>query len=106
MATAERDATAWYAANNQVYMLGTAANYAAERNLVVGSASGSTATGYNALEGRHSPARSRADQAVFESAATDGANALDPLAGVVIATSLLMAAGCAWAVSRRLAEYR
>jgi hypothetical protein len=35
-----------------------------------------------------------------------GANALDPLEGVVIAASLLMAAGCAWAVSRRLAEYR
>ena len=36
VAAAERDATAWYAANTQVYQLGTAANYAAERNLVVG----------------------------------------------------------------------
>jgi hypothetical protein len=53
------------------------------------------------------PARSvsyaiQADQAVFAA----GANALDLLTGVVIAASLLMAAGCAWAVSRRLAEYR
>jgi hypothetical protein len=43
---------------------------------------------------------------VFASGASAGASALDPLTGVVIATSLLMAAGCAWAVSRRLAEYR
>ena len=47
-----------------------------------------------------------ADQGIFDSAATAGANTLDPLAGVVIAASLLMALGCGWAVSRRLAEYR
>ena len=47
-----------------------------------------------------------ADQAVFDAAAAAGSNTLGPLAGVVIAASLLMAVGCAWAVSRRLAEYR
>ena len=47
-----------------------------------------------------------ADQAVFDSGATAGANALDPLEVVVIAASLLMAVTCGWAVSRRLAEYR
>ena len=105
VATAERDATAWYAANNQVYRLGGEANYAGERNLVVGATAGNTLTGYNALEGDLTQAIA-ADQAVFDSAAASGANELDPLAGVVIAASLLMAAGCAWAVSRRLAEYR
>jgi len=105
VATAQRDATAWYAANDQVYLLNSKANYAAERGLIVGSGAGSTATAYTALEGDITSAI-RADQGVFDSAATQGANALDPLAGVVIATSLLMAAGCAWAVSRRLAEYR
>jgi hypothetical protein len=105
VAAAGRDATSWYPANTQVYKLGTAANYAGERNLVVGSASGSTVTGYNALEDDFSRAIA-ADQAVFGSGASGGANALDPLTGVVIATSLLMAAGCAWAVRRRLAEYR
>jgi hypothetical protein len=105
VATAQRDATAWYAANDQVYLLNSKANYAAERGLIVGSGAGSTATAYTALEGDITSAI-RADQGVFDSAATEGANALDPLAGVVIATSLLMAAGCAWAVSRRLAEYR
>jgi hypothetical protein len=105
VATAQRDATAWYAANDQVYLLNSKSNYAAERDLIVGSGTGSTATAYTALEGDITNAI-RADQAVFDSAATEGANALDPLTGVVIATSLLMAAGCAWAVSRRLAEYR
>jgi hypothetical protein len=105
VAAAGRDATSWYAANTQVYKLGTAANYAGERDLVVGSASGNTLTGYHALEAEI-PQAITADQAIFASGASDGANALDPLTGVVIATSLLMAAGCAWAVSRRLAEYR
>jgi hypothetical protein len=105
VATAARDATAWYAANNQVYLLNSKADYAAERDLIVGSASGSTATGYSLLEGDITKAIT-ADQAIFDSAATEGANTLDPLAGVVIAASLLMALGCGWAVSRRLAEYR
>ena len=54
IATAERDATAWYAANNQVYRLGSAiaANYAGERNLVVGWTNASTAAGYTTLGGR------------------------------------------------------
>jgi hypothetical protein len=105
VAAASRDATSWYAANTQVYKLGTQSNYAAERNMIVGSTAGSTLAGYNALEADFSKAI-KADQAVFASAAAEGASALDPLTGVVIATSLLMAAGCGWAVSRRIAEYR
>jgi hypothetical protein len=105
VATAERDASAWYSANDQVYRLGVAADYSGERNLVVGGGAGNTFAGYNHLEIDLDHALA-ADQAVFDSAATAGANALDPLEGVVIAASLLMAAGCAWAVSRRLAEYR
>jgi hypothetical protein len=105
VAGAARDATAWYAANNQVYLLNGKANYAAERDLIIGSASGSTATGYTLLE-RDITKAIAADQDIFDSAATEGANTLDPLAGVVIAASLLMALGCGWAVSRRLAEYR
>jgi hypothetical protein len=81
--------------------LGDAADYAAERSLVVGG----TAAGYTALDGDMSQAIA-ADQAVFDSGATAGAHALDPLEGVVIAASLLMAVSCGWAVSRRLAEYR
>jgi hypothetical protein len=101
VATAETDATAWYTANDQIYRLDNGAHYAAERSLIVGS----TAAGYTALENDITKAIA-ADQAVFSSGANAGASALDPLAGVVIAAALLMAAGCAWGVSRRLAEYR
>ena len=71
MATAERDATAWYTANRQVYKLGAAANYAGERDLVVGGVPGNTLTGYNALEGDLTQAIG-ADESVFKSAAADG----------------------------------
>jgi hypothetical protein len=100
---AQRDATAWYAANKQVYTTGTDSNYAQERNLVIGS--GPTASGYHVLEGDFTRAIA-ADQAVFASAASSGANALDPLTGLLAAASVLMALGCGWAISRRLAEYR
>ena len=102
---AEQEATAWYAANGRVYALGTRARYAAERASVVAAGPGGTATGYDALEGRLGAAIN-ADQGVFQAAASAGASALSPLAGVVIAGALLMALCCAWAFSRRLAEYR
>ena len=105
VAAAARDATAWYAANQGVYKLGTAARYTDEQNLVVGSAPGGTTAGYNALE-KDLGAAIKADQAVFQSAASAGSRVLDPLAWVVIAAALLMAACCGWAVSRRLSEYR
>ena len=105
VAAAEREAAAWYTANQGVYSLGSKAAYAAEQQLVVGTSAAGTAAGYNALEADLSRAIA-ADQAAFESAASAGAHVLDPLAGVVIAASILMAAGCAWAVTRRLAEYR
>jgi hypothetical protein len=103
VAAAEREATAWYTANAGVYRLGVAANYARERETVIGA--GSSAAGYTALEDDIKNAIS-ADQATLQSAATAGANALDPLEPVVIVASLLMALGCVWGFSRRLAEYR
>jgi hypothetical protein len=105
VAAAGREATAWYAANAAVYRLGAAANYAAERAMVIGTGGGSSAAGYTALEGDITQAIA-ADQAVFRSAATAGAGALGSLEPAVIVTSLLMALGCIWAFSRRLAEYR
>jgi hypothetical protein len=102
---AQREATAWYAANAGVYRLGVAASYAAERTMVIGSGSGSSATGYAALEGDITQAIAR-DQAVFRSAATAGATVLHPLAPMVIGASAAMALGCGWGLTRRLAEYR
>jgi hypothetical protein len=102
---AKQEATAWYAANSQVYNLGKDAKYAAERTSVIATGSGGTATGYDTLEARIGAAINT-DQSVFQTAASAGADALSPLAGVVIAGSLLMAVCCAWGISRRLAEYR
>ena len=105
VAAAEREANAWYAANAEVYQLGAVASYAGERDKVIGTGAGSTAAGYTALENDITTAITD-DQATFQSAATAGANALDPLEPVVIVVSLLMALGCVWGLNRRLAEYR
>jgi len=105
VAAAEREATSWYAANAGVYRLGAAADYAAEQNMAIGAGASSSAAGYALLENDITQAIAD-DQAVFRSAATAGANALDPLEPVLIVASLLMALGCARGLSRRLAEYR
>jgi hypothetical protein len=105
VAEAEQQATAWYTANARVYTLGSKSQYAAERTSIVAAGPGGTATGYDTLRSRIESAIN-VDQGVFQDAASAGASALSPLAGVVIACSLLMAVCCAWAFSRRLAEYR
>ena len=102
VAAAQRQATAWYTANADVYTLGAKADYAAERTAVI---TGSSAAGYTALE-RDITQAITADEAMFGSAATEGSHALNPMEPVVIVASLLMALGCAWGFSRRLAEYR
>ena len=104
-AAAVRDAGPWYAANEQVYRLDVAASYAAETRLVIGTGPGSSAAGFRRLERDLSRAVA-ADQVTFRSAATAGAGAFDGLEAGIIVVSLLVAAGCAWGISRRLAEYR
>jgi hypothetical protein len=47
-----------------------------------------------------------AHQAVFASSARGGRDAFTGLTAGMIAASLVMVAGCAWGLSRRLAEYR
>jgi len=47
-----------------------------------------------------------AGQATFAASASAGANAFTGLEPGVIAAALVMAAGFAWGLSRRLAEYR
>jgi len=107
VADAARAAPAWYAANAKVYALGGVADFNSEREAIVGTGFSylNTVVGYDTLETDLDQAIA-ADQAVFASAATQGAHALDSLAWVAIAASLLMAGGCGWAFSRRLAEYR
>ena len=104
-AAAVRDVGPWYAANEQVYRLDVAANYFAETRLVIGTRAGSSAAAFQRLEHDLSQAVA-ADQVTFRSAANAGAGAFGGLAAGIIVAALLMAAGCAWGLSRRLAEYR
>jgi hypothetical protein len=104
-AAAARDAQAWYVSNEQVYRLDVAANYGAETQLVIGTGPGSSAAGFRTLEADLGQAIA-ADQVIFASSANAGAGAFSGLEAGVIAACLLMAAGCAWGLSRRLAEYR
>jgi hypothetical protein len=104
VAAAERDASAWYTANEQVYRLDLTAAYAAETKLVIGTGPGSSAAGFAGLENDISDGIN-SNLAAFQSSATAGANAYGPLEGAVIAAAVLMAAGCALGVGRRLREY-
>jgi hypothetical protein len=91
--------------NQHLYSLDLAANYAKETQLVVQSAPGSSAPEFSSLE-RDLGRAITADQVVFSSAASAGRDAFGGLEAGIIVVALLMAAGCAWGLSRRLAEYR
>jgi hypothetical protein len=105
VAAAGTDATAWYTASKKVFALDTAANYAAETKLVIGTGAGSSAAAFAKLEADLNRAIA-ADQVVFTSNAASGSGAFGGLAAGVVIAALLMAAGSAWGLSRRLAEYR
>ncbi len=66
---------------------------------------GGSAAGFARVEADLSRAMT-ADHAVFRASATAGRDAFGGLDLVIIAAAVLMAAGCAWGLSRRLAEYR
>jgi hypothetical protein len=104
-AAAGRDEQAWYAVNNQVYAYDKAANYLAETPLVTGTKSNDSSAGFSRVE--HDLGQAIvADQVVFRSSATAGSNAYAGLDVGIIVAALIMAAGCAWGLARRLAEYR
>jgi len=102
---AATDARNWYLVTGQVFRLDLAANYAAETRLVIGTGSGSSAAAFTRLETDLGRAIA-ADQVVFRSNASAGRNAFGGLEAAVVVAALLMAAGSAWGLTRRLAEYR
>jgi hypothetical protein len=102
---AGRDAQSWYTVNDQVFKLDLAAHYAAETHLVIGAGPASSGRRFNALEADLGRAIT-ADQVIFARSAAAGHDAYGGLAAGIIAGALLMAAGCAWGLDRRLAEYR
>jgi hypothetical protein len=102
---AEHDLRAWYAVIGQAYALDSRAQYTTETALVIGPGAGASTAGFARVEADLSRAIG-ADHAVFHTDATAGRDAFTGLDVVIITAALLMAAGCAWGLSRRLAEYR
>jgi len=79
--------------------------YTTETALVIGPGAGASTAGFARVEADLSKAID-ADHAVFHSGATAGRNAFTGLDVVIVLAAVLIAAGCAWGLSRRLAEYR
>ena len=101
-AQAATDAQAWYRAHAALRAQDDAGNHAA----AVGSAlSGNAAASFAALSATLSHGID-ASQAVFASSARGGRDDFTGLTEGMIVASLVMAVGCAWGLSRRLAEYR
>jgi len=104
-AAAARDEQAWYAVDDQVYRLDKASSYLAETQLVVRTTQNSSGAGFSRVENDLSRAIA-ADQVIFRSSATAGSNAFSGLDVGIIVAAVIMAAGCAWGLARRIAEYR
>jgi hypothetical protein len=99
------DVQPWYAVNDQVYRLDAQARYADETRLVTGTGAGTSATGFGKVETDLRRAIA-ADQVIFHANATAGSNAFGGLEVGIIVVAILMALGCVWGLSVRLAEYR
>ena len=100
--SAAADAQAWYRAHAALRALDDGGNHLAA---VQSALSGQSFTSFTRLSADLSEGIS-AHQAVFASDARSGRDAFTGLAVGMIVGSLIMAAGCAWGLNRRLAEYR
>jgi hypothetical protein len=97
-------APAWYAVDKRVRALDDGGNYEAAVQLAIGPGPSSSGSLFRRLQARLTTAIN-ADQAEFRSAARSGQDALAGLEAGMIAAALVMVAGCAWGLTRRLAEY-
>src|SRR5262249_45130388 len=102
---AAHDVQNWYAVIDRAYALDDKAQYTDETALVIGPGAGGSTAGFARVEADLSRAIN-ADHAVFLASATAGRDAFGGLDVVIIVAAVVMAAGCAWGLSRRLAEYR
>ena len=96
------DAQAWYRAHAALRAQDDGGKHAAA---VTSALTGGSATSFARLSAALSDGID-AHQAVFASSARGGRDAFTGLAAGMIVASLVMVAGCAWGLSRRLAEYR
>jgi hypothetical protein len=102
---ARSDAGAWFAANDRMQTLDAAYNYGAETQLAIGTGPGSSATLFSRLSSDLSGAIA-ADQATFTANAPAGQSTFATLEIAIIVLAVIMAAGCGWGLTRRIAEYR
>ena len=105
IAAARSAATSWFAVNQRAQALDAVFDYGAETRLEIGSGPGTAGTLFSQLETNLGAAIST-DQGVFATSAASGADAFTGLEAGIIVLALLMAVGCVWGLSRRLAEYR
>ncbi len=105
IAAARSTATSWFAVNQRAQELDAVFDYGAETRLEIGSGPGTAGTLFSQLE-TDLGAAINTDQGVFAVNAAAGADAFTGLEAAIIVLALVMAAGCAWGLSRRLAEYR
>jgi len=102
VSAAVADAQAWYRAHAALRALDDNGNHAAA---VQSALTGDAAAKFALLSAALSDGIT-AHQSVFASSARHGRDAFTGLAIGMIVASLVMAAGCAWGLNRRLAEYR
>jgi len=95
----------WYASHREVRTLDDGGRYTLAVDQAIGSDAADSGTIFAGLDADLTSAIA-ADQASFQSAARLGRAALAGLEAAMIGLALVMAAGCAWGISRRLAEYR
>jgi hypothetical protein len=103
--SAAATATAWYAAHRTVRFLDDNGKRTQAVQLVTTPGAGHSGTLFGQLDDSLSAAIA-ADQVVFQSNAVAGRDAFTGLEVGVIVLALILAAGCAGGLSRRLAEYR
>jgi len=96
------EARAWYQAHAALRAKDNAGSHA---DAVQSALTGDAATRFASLSATLSDGVD-AHQAVFASSARNGRDAFTGLAVGMIVASLVMVVGCAWGLSRRLAEYR
>jgi hypothetical protein len=104
-AAAATAATAWYGAHQTVRSLDNNGQHTRAIALATTPGPGHSDTLFTRLDGSLTTAIA-ADQAVFRSHAVAGRSAFTGLEIGVIVLALIMAAGCAYGLSKRLAEYR
>ena len=104
-AAATAGAPAWYAVHGQLRFLDDTGEHAAAVQLAIGSGPGDSGRLFARLDTGLATAISQ-DQNAFRAAGQTGRDDLAGLEIGMIAASLLMAAGCAWGLVARLAEYR